>query len=188
MRLKNLYVLILLFSFLTACDPDRKKKIDSNTSKFETLDSSELFFKNMRQTYYDIEQKKDAGIEIYKLQDRLSDSTQALIDLSIVFNWRVDKAFIYIEPNSFFTDSSNFTIIWQDTVTQTQGEFQFFKGDRESHFHFSSEIYNSILDEKKLFYKKENKLIPILDTEVERDVFRVTMFDFLRLVNYFSSK
>jgi len=186
--MKRSYLIFFLIPILFACDPDRKKKVDPNKSKFETLESSELFFKNMRQSYYDLDEKRKAGIEIYRLQDRLDDDKQPLINLSIIYNWRIDEAFIYVEPNPFFKDSTKFTIVWKDTLTQQQGEFAFTKGNRESHFKFTAKVYNSILDEHKLFYKEEDELFPLLDTEVERDVFRVTMFDFFRLVNYFSSK
>ena len=186
--MRKYWCFILVFFAITACDPDRKKKVDPENSKFETLDSSELFFKNMRQYYYDVEEKREAGLEIFRLQDRLDDNKQPLINLSIIFNWRVDKAYVFVEPNQFFKDSTEFTVVWQDSITQDQGEFYFVKGNREAHFKFSAQVYNSILDEQKLYYKRENELFPLLDTEIERDVFRVTMFDFFRLVNYFSSK
>jgi len=173
---------------LFGCDPDRKKKVDPEKGRYGTLDSSELFFKNMRQYYYDLTPMREAGLEIYRLQDRVADTIKPILNLNIIFNWRTDEAFIYLEPNRYFIDSTQFTIHWQDTITNEIGEYTFIKGNRDSHYTFAAKIYNSILDEHKLFYKKEDELISMLDNDLERDVFRVTMFDFLRLVNYFSRK
>ena len=182
--MKGIYKILIIALILFSCDPDRKKKVDSENLTFDTTDSSELFFKNIRRPYYDLEEKKEAGLEIFRLQERLIDNKQAIINLSIIFNWRNDTAFIYIEPNNLFIDASEFTIYWKSKQDE-EGIYQFTEGNRDTHFTFAAQLYNSILAEHQLFYKKNNVIFPLLDNELERDVFRVTMFDYLRLVNYF---
>ncbi|UZR94085.1 hypothetical protein [Chondrinema litorale] len=183
--MKRLHFALFIFLILLAsCDPDRKKLVDPEKHDYNTLESTELFFKNMRQPYYDLEEKKEAGLELFRLQDRIEDDSHALLNLCIIFNWRNDDAFIYLEPNNFFKDTTSFTIIWKNEQNK-QGSFQFIQGNRDSHFEFAARVYNSILQEYQLFYEKNDVLFPVLDSDVERDVFRVTMFDYFRLINYY---
>ncbi|MEM1137815.1 MAG: hypothetical protein AAGI07_18405, partial [Bacteroidota bacterium] len=168
--MKKIGLLLQITFLLCACDPNRKKKVDPEIRKYGTTDSSELFFKNMRQYYYDLENKGEAGLHLFRLKDRVLAQEHPIINLSIIFNWRNDEAYLYMEPNNFFSDTTEFTIIWKDVANQKEGAYHFLKGNRDTYFTFAAQVYNSILAEHNLFYKEDDGLTPLLVSDVERDV------------------
>ena len=59
------------------------------------------FFKNVRKSYYEVEERKDQGIDLYRLKGRNQKAEYPLFEFSIVHNWRNDNAFIMLTPNTF---------------------------------------------------------------------------------------
>ena len=55
-----------LIVLLTACTSDADKRIDAEKLEFNTTDESELYFKNVRQSEYDLAEMEDAGINIFR--------------------------------------------------------------------------------------------------------------------------
>ncbi len=181
---------ILCFLFLTvgllACNPDKERKVNSAEAKFTTSDASELFFKNVRQGYYDKETMDAAKLNIYRIKERNQDGNQPIINLAIVINWRYDEAYVLTEPNAYLQQQDTLTIFWQDTVQQKQGIYEYLPGSKEMHYQFASHIYNSLQDKHQLYTESpEGEQVPFLARRAEREAFRKTMMDYYRLVDLY---
>ena len=55
---------IAVFSALVGCSVNADKKVSLENFEFKTGDDTELFFKNVRQSYYDLEEKKAANFNL----------------------------------------------------------------------------------------------------------------------------
>ena len=55
---KVLFCIMFLMQY--SCQIDRDKKVNFEDFNFKTGDDTEIFFKNMRQSYYDLEENKAA--------------------------------------------------------------------------------------------------------------------------------
>jgi len=177
------YLPILALLWLTAChNPDKNKKIDPAKVQFTTTASSLLFFKNVRQLYYDRQVQQAAKLDLYRIGERKLDPSKPILNLIIVNNWRYDETYILLEPNAFFTDSDSLRVAWQNQKTGQSGEYIFPNGDKKTHFKFAAELYGSIQDGHQLTLQTDTATYPILATEAHREPFRKTMIDYLRLV------
>jgi hypothetical protein len=179
--MKNM-IYVVIFLIIISCNADKTKKIDAEKSKFSTSDASELFFKNVRQRYYDREEVTAAKLNVYRLQERNKQVDQAHLNLAIVINWRYDEAYILLEPNDLAA-SDNISINWVNEKSKDSGNYNFSFGDKYAHFAFASQIYSGIQEGHRLFIIVNEEEIPFLHKEKDREAFRKTMKDYYRLVD-----
>lgn len=178
MKITAVFVVLLIFA---GCSNPKKPSLpDPRQAKFNTSDDSELYFLNLRQIYYTLEDQKDTKLKIYRFKQRNLNPDKPTLNLAIVHNWRFDEAYILLEANGFFKDIDNLQVYWQKG--QQQGKYTFSKGDKKAHFRFTTELYRSILTQQQLFILHQNKKIPVLEQQNEREQFRKTMNDYYRLV------
>jgi len=176
----------MLVTGLMACNPDKERKVNDTEAKFTTSDASELFFKNVRQGYYDKETMDAAKLNIYRIKERNQTEDQPVMNLAIVINWRYDEAYVLTEPNAYLQQLDSLTIFWQDTVQQQQGNYEYRPGNKESHYQLASKIYNSLQDKRKLYIQTpKGEPVPFLARRAEREAFRKTMMDYYRLVDLY---
>ncbi|MGB3586737.1 MAG: hypothetical protein WBA23_09365 [Tunicatimonas sp.] len=177
---------LLIIAGLLACNPDKERKVNDAEAKFTTSDASELFFKNVRQGYYDKETMDAAKLEIYRIKERNQVEDQPILNVAIVINWRYDEAYIITEPNAYLQQQDTLTIFWQDTAQQQQGTYEYLPGNKESHYQLASRIYNSLQDKHQLYIPSpEGEQVPFLARRSEREAFRKTMVDYYRLVDLY---
>lgn len=182
--MRSFILLGLVAAIFSACNPDKTKKVSAEGSRFSTSDASELFFRNVRQLYYDKTTMKEAKLDVYRIKDRNTSEDQPVLNLSIVMNWRYDEAYLLAEPNSYLQQLDTLEILWQDTITHQQGYYSFSNGSKEEHFTFAAQIYQSIQQEHKLYLLKDNQeKIKFLADKKSREAFRRTIFDYFRLVD-----
>ena len=180
----QLPLIALILALLNACyNPDKNKKVDPNTPTFSTSDQSEMFFKNVRQLFYDKIDMPAAKLEQYRIKERPDDSTSALIGLVLVNNWMADEAYILVEPNAALSDMDSLQIFWRDTLTQATGKYDFVFGRKENHYILANQLYHSIQEGHELEINKGGERLPFMPLQAHREPFRKTMVDFLRLVN-----
>ncbi len=179
--------LLIIFSIgMVACNPDKERKVNDTEAKFTTSDASELFFKNVRQGYYDKETMDAAKLDIYRISERNQAEDQPVLNLAIVINWRYDEAYVLTEPNTYLQQQDTLKIYWQDTVQQQQGVHKYLPGNKDKHYQFASKVYNSLQDKQRLYVMSpEGEKIPILAQRKEREAFRKTMMDYYRLVDLY---
>lgn len=174
-------IYMVIFLIIISCNADKTKKIDAEKSKFSTSDASELFFKNVRQRYYDREEMVAEKLNVYRLQERNTQVDQPHLNLAIVINWRYDEAYILLEPNDLA--GSDISINWVNEKSKDSGNYNFSFGDKNAHFAFASQIYSSIQEGHQLFFMVNEEEIPFLHKEKDREAFRKTMKDYYRLVD-----
>lgn len=181
----NIYKIIFfpLWVTFSACNVDKHKKIDSKEVQFETTANSVIFFKNLRQSYYDKQENSVAKVDIYRNQKQNKSETYPTIHLAIVHHWRSEKAYIMVEVNELLNKEARIEILWKNAINQANGKYIFDFGDMEQHYRFATAIYQSIQDKHQLHVKSEGKWLELMPSEEDKETFRKTMLDYLRLVN-----
>ena len=185
MKISLRYLLCcMLVGALSACHPDKQRRIDITDPKFTTSDASELFFKNIRQSYYQKTEMKEAKLDVYKIKENILDDTHPQLNPTIVINWRYDEAYLLLEPNALLQDLDTVKIIWEDSLHSKKGYYEFTQGNKEDHYQMATHLYNSLQEHHQLYVAgKHNRKIEFLQKPAERNAFRKTMFDYYRLVD-----
>lgn len=89
MKLHFLFFLVLVSGMLGCNQPSSKERDPHFTS-----DAEELFFKNLRQSDYDLTENQAAGLNVYVHKNQ---SDQDPLTIKLIHNWRNDQAFILLE-------------------------------------------------------------------------------------------
>ena len=181
MRKLTVFGSSIIFMVGIGCHPEKTKLIQPAEIDFSTDDASELFFKNVRQLYYDKEVMKEEKLDIYRLKSRSIVEDQPVINLAIIINWRFDEAYLLIEPNQFLTDQEVFQIIWTDDQGESN-QMVYEMGNKTSQHKFAAILYNGILSQQSFQIKMNQDTFTLLKDATQRESFRITCFDFLRLV------
>lgn len=171
--------LLILLSLLS-CNPDKLTKVDQGKVTFATDDASKLFFKNIRQLYYDLEEMEVAKLKVFRLKKRDLSTEQPIINLALVDNWRYDEAYLLLEPNQLLANQDALMIKW--ISGENSGEIIYQKGNKIAQVTFADQIYEQVQLGSALSIKVNNSWTAFLDTEKSREAFRITMFDYYRLV------
>ncbi len=171
---------VLIFQ---ACNIDKDRKFDPESIDFTTTESSELFFKNVRQSDYDKVEMKEAGMDLFRMSDRNAEADYPLIHLAIAFNWRLDKAHIMIEPNEFVMPTDSIRITARSGQTSEETEILYTMGNLIEQAAFAAAIYNAIQDGQSLILHNAEGEVPIFDKASDREVFRKTVLDYYRLID-----
>jgi len=171
-------VFVLLISFFN----EKKPNIDNQDSILAINDASRLYFKNVRQAYYDIEGRNDAKMNIYRLGKRVTTEEEAVLNVAIIINRIKDEAYLYVEPSAAFGSEDVINIRWESEDQSTSGELNFRSGDRYDHYGFMEKIYPLILANASFRAEIAGEWLPILINQKERDAIRITSFDYFRLI------
>lgn len=175
-------IVLFFFIFSLACNPDKATRIISNEAKFNTSDASELFFKNVRQTYYERNEIEAAKIDFYKNKKLLKE--EPLIFPLIVHNWREDEAYILLEFDEKIAEQEQLSLLWQDSTGNFSGEL-YPLVNKKVHFSIVSDIYNHLLNEDNIYVKIHQDTVTLFSNQAAREGFRITMVDFYRLVDMY---
>ncbi|MGF1533771.1 MAG: hypothetical protein ACFCUI_08705 [Bernardetiaceae bacterium] len=177
-----------LCGLLLACNPDKEKLVDPNVVSYQTTQQSMLFFKNMRGMYYDLEEHPSGQMKLFRFSDRPQGEDSPHLNVVLVNNWRHDQAYVLLEPNAPLQQqfrSDTLHILWQDTLSGTNGAHRFWEGNKELHYRFATHVYNSILKGHRLAVWNGGDTLPLFPTKEEREAFRITMMDYYRVVKVF---
>lgn len=169
-----LMVFLTLFLF-SSCDGDRKKKVDIENFEFSTTDASELYFKNIRESYYNIEEKDGIKIFRFKAYDELD---SVWLKPIIVHHWRVDKAFLMLE---FHPDVNPENIIISDSLTENSYQVVQIK----DHLKLANDLYNQLLEEKDPNILLADTKKQLFNQKLEKSNFSLVLYDFFRFTNVF---
>jgi hypothetical protein len=170
-------LLVLILSFFNERRADnRGDHGDSSIS-----DASRIYFKNVRRAYYDLEIRSDAKMELYRLGNRVKDSTALALNSVLIINKVKDAAYLYLEPQGLLKEVNPLPIRWINAMGDTT-EVSIIQGDRESHFHFVEKIFPHLVDKVKIEAHTGSDWVQILEREEELESFRITIADFFRLL------
>lgn len=175
--------LLFALAFLAACNPDKESKVRRDKLDFSMSEESELFFKNLRQSYYDLQDMEAAGMKVFRFSDRSIAEDHPVINLAIVMQWRLDEATIFVEPNAFLQEAEQINIHWQND--STSGDLTYLQGDREVQQAFVIEVYDHLVSGDSMHIKVQDSTFAFPANKEEREAFRITTFDYLRLVGVF---
>lgn len=174
----------LLLILLSACKIDSDKAVDREKFTFKTGHDTALFFKNMRQSFYDMEVNKAAKFDVFRYEDRLVTDDQPVLNLAIVINYLHDEAYLLIEPNKLLENENELKVRW--TINESEnGLIVLQTPNRESMLEFASQIYEMLQRKATFEIGVNGEYVPVLDSEEEREAFRVTMSDYYRLIRVY---
>lgn len=185
--MKPSHFTFLLLLLLFSCQSHKNIYIDPNQPKFDTLDQTRMFFKNVRASYYDIIDADQAtdDIQIYQISKSVEDSTKAIIQLHIVFHEKTQNAYIMLSPNNTFDGYMHYKVKWTDS-SGFWDEIRYQQGGMKEQFTFVTEIYNALKKDGVQFeITFGDKTMSFLSTKKEREAFRITLVDYYRLVALF---
>lgn len=172
------YVVLLLI-VLVACKMDSDKAIDREKFTFKTGDDTELFFKNVRQSNYDLEENKAAKFNVFRHENRLRD-VQPLINLAIVINYLQDEAYLLVEPSEDLRKLDEILI-----ETASGSEIVLSDFSKEGMLEFASQVYEHLLKDDQFQVSMKGEQKSILQDPSDREAFRVTVSDYYRLTRIY---
>jgi hypothetical protein len=170
----------LLPLLLSACKIDRDKKVNREKFQFKIGADANLFFRNVRQVYYDRE-SPDGKWQAYRFSDRKTNNEQPSLNAVIVIQWIKDEAYLLIEPNSILAEEDLISVV----IKNQSDTIRLKERGRERMLEFGSKIYEAILTKKDMTVLSNGKYVPIFEDDKEREVFRITMADYYRLTGIF---
>jgi hypothetical protein len=179
----HFYFIILILLLAVSCNVDKNKKVDSQGTKFGMTSSSLLFFKNVRQYYYEKQDNEAAKLWVHRFAKRQKEAEYPLINLAIVINWRFEQAYLLLEPVGFLDGQEQILVKWNNEKSGESGIYTFEYGNKETHLTFATDIYNGILDEVTFSVINGEEELPFLKESLEREAFRITTFDYLKLIS-----
>ncbi len=180
----RLVILFVMLLGLAACKIDRRNTIDRDRITFRYTEDALLFFKNVRQIYYDFHDLPAARWYAYRYSDRRIDPQKPVLTPVIVIDWVKNEAYILVETNEFFEKESSLKIV-ETTAKGTRYSYSLSERGRENMIEFSTKIYEGIMDENKIEIVIGDTPYDLFSDETDRDHFRVVMADYYRLTRVF---
>ena len=171
-------VFVLVMSFF---NEKRANNSGKEPSPMRMGDAERIFFKNVRAAYYDIENRKDAKMTIYRHGKRKKDTNLPNLVFSIILNQGTDEAYIFLEP-----DFAEFPIHlkWSHPDKNLEGEITFEGGDKFAHFEFAQKIAPLLLENVYFEIRKSDGWTPLWVDEKEKNAVLITIEDYQKLINY----
>jgi hypothetical protein len=176
--MKNLIFIFILIIF--SCSVNTSEKVELEKLRFNYSDDAYIFFRNMRQTNYDLEVMEEGGWRIYRHEDRQRDTTDFYFNISLVVNWRVNRVYPIIEMTKSI-DKESFQVYWEAIESTEKGNISMEGEKRRDEMIFASKLYNKMVEEVEIYVNYKNKKHPLFLDSEKREAFRVSMYDFYRM-------
>ncbi|MCL6260515.1 hypothetical protein M3O96_15540 [Aquiflexum sp. TKW24L] len=171
-------VFVLVMSFF---NEKRANNSGKEPSPMRMTDAERIYFKNIRSAYYDIENRRDAKMTVYRHGKRSKDSNMPTLVFSIITNQLNDEAYIFLEPN--FEDLP-IHVKWSIPEKNQEGEIIFEGGDKFAHFEFAQKI-TPLLQENTIFeVRVKESWIPLWQDKKEKNAVMVTIEDYRKLISF----
>jgi hypothetical protein len=179
------FFFIVIFFATGSCKIDRKGFVDRDKFTFRYTDDSFLFFKNVRQIYYDFQEIPQARWYAYRLSDRYQGNDRPSITPVIVINWQKNEATLLVEVNQQLEDESEIVIQEKNSKTGTWYSYSLKERGKENMLEFATKIYEGIMAENELLIKIGDRSHSLFPEEEDRDHYRVVLADYYRLTRIF---
>ncbi len=173
-------LLFLLPLLLSGCKIDRDKKVNREKFEFKIGADANLFFRNVRQIYYDRE-SPDGKWQAYRFSNQNSNNDQPSLHAVIVVHWIKDEAYLLIEPNPILAEEDLISVV----IKNQPDTIRLKERGRERMLEFGSKIYEAIQAKNDMTILSKEKYVPIFQDDKEREAFRITMADYYRLTGIF---
>ncbi len=182
-KLKTAFVLTLAgLVFLAWVTAPVHPRLKSGIIDAHVLESDDLYFKNIRKAYYQVEIREDAKFELLRYKDRwvASDGMASGPFFTIVSNPRFDEAYLMLEwADEFLRDSLTLEVLGgaEKFKFTTTGE------GVAVHASIAASLFENLYDGELKFYALyQGKREEIWKTEGQRKVLRTVFKDYFRLV------
>lgn len=100
---KGLFVFTFLL-IVQACKIDREGTIDRSRFTFRVTPDALLFFRNVRQIYYDFTDLEEARWHVFRYGERYEGNDYPIIHPTIVIDWMKEESYVLVEVNDLLTD------------------------------------------------------------------------------------
>ena len=182
----NYFIFAFLGMMMVSCTIDRDKEVKREKFLFKTGDDTEIFFKNIRASYYDKEEKKETRWEIYRHKDLYKEFDSLGLKIAIILNVLHDEAYIMVEPGDALQQQDEIVVHTLDPEATVYDSIVFDHPNKEGMLEFASQLYEAIRNNEKLYLITASyDTIPVLKQPDRRNAFRKTMADYYRLVRVF---
>jgi hypothetical protein len=175
-----LFLICFSVSLLTGCKIDRERVIDRSRFTFKVTSDSHLFFKNVRQLYYDVEDLPEAKWRVYRFSDRHIKSPA--IHPTIVIDWAKEESYLLLESDEQLANESTFQVYEYDPQTGRKYAYQLAERGKENMLEFATKLYEGVMAGHEFTVVVNGKEEPFLRDEEDRENFRVVMADYYRLI------
>jgi hypothetical protein len=173
---------ITLLLLLISCNSDKRKQVELDEFAFKITNDSGLFFKNVRQLYYDFQEiPLGSNRFVYRLKNRSKSDEEPVLYPTIMINWLNDQANILIEVNEY----PEIPLTLNVKINCEEKEDIFIVLDergRENMLDFANKIYDALIASCNLSLEINQEFIPLMRTEKSRIAFKKTMQDYYALV------
>ncbi len=170
--MRKLTIIIFVLQ-LGGCQLAVNDRVSLEGFDFGTTDPSELFFKNVRQSYYDLEERREARMNVFRIKAISDDSV--MITPAIIHQWAIDKAYLWLEPTEGLTTPLDFRLV----LPAEERQLTFDGSSPLNHIECATEIFNTILEDGQVFIEG----MEILPRGSEaREQYRIVLNDYYRLV------
>jgi hypothetical protein len=183
-QFKILFLIVTLF-MLSACKIDRKDTVDRDKFSFRYTDETYLFFKNVRQIYYDFQDLPQARWHAYRFGDRYTGSDRPSLIPVIVVDWSKSEAYILVEFNEMLAVETAIQIRERNKNSGVYYGYQLRERGRENMLEFATKIYEGTMAQNDLSVSIDGEFIPLFQDDDEAESFRVVMADYYRLTRIF---
>lgn len=164
-------LIFILVIFVLSCTSSNKTGNAELT--YTTRDDSELFFKNIRQSNYDLQEEKEARINIFRHRKR---NRASLLNIAIAHNWIADQAFIMLEWSDSSLNSNDAVV-----YTYSNKEIIYQPGSVRQQTEFARDLYNLLQEGEQAFMINDRDTLFLYRLNEERDLFFTVMNDYFRL-------
>ncbi len=172
-------VFISLAICFMGCHPDKNKLVDVDTLRFQSTDASEIYFRNLRRSYYQVEENKEAAVDLYTLSD-YQNFPHTILKPTIAYNWRNDFVAIMLNRSDELKKEENLVLVFQNPEGQEKMIFN--EADIKTQTMVAIRLYNGILNKSEISLVRNRQKELLFENQEEKELFRITIFDFLRFV------
>lgn len=172
--------LFLVVAVVFSCSVNTSKKVDLEALTFSYTDDAYIFFRNMRQTHYDLEVLEESDWRIYRHQDRQKDTSNFYFSIALVVDWRMNRVYPIIEmPDELKNESLR--IKWEAVEGEDQGEFQLKDMRRSAERLLAAQLYNQAIEDVKMTLISGEFEKPLFANTDQKEAFRISMYDYFRM-------
>jgi hypothetical protein len=179
-----LFSIVILFA-MNACKIDRHETVDRDKFTYRYTDDTYLFFRNVRQVYYDFQDLPKARWHAYRLSDRYAGGEWPAINPVIVVNWERKEAYLLIEANDLLMNAPEIVIREKNTRSGATYSYRIKERGREKMLEFGTKLYEGILAENELTVLYNDRYYPLFPGEDDAENFRTVLADYYRLTRVF---
>ena len=175
---------LLLLLIISGCKLDADKKIERDKLTFKIGTDTQLFFKNVRQSYYDLEENKEARFNVFRFSERSINPHETVLNLAIVVNYLQDEAYLLVEPSEALANEA-IILKAEHATTKDTVSLNLEEVNRESMLELCTDVYELLVQGYEFQIKEDGMWKPIFNTPQTKNAFRVTVSDYYRLTRVF---